>query len=232
MNAKRGFVPDDVRNFSDRVIPVLKKASRHIAYLINEGYSLKSASTFVGNHFLLSERQRLAIARSVATKKQLADRKNKCKSLKDIGNQIVWIDGFNQIITLEVMLNHSPLFYGMDTAVRDLAGLRGTYKMIEETDQAITMMFDTLKSVHVRRAEILLDKPVSNSGRLKMKIAEIGESYPFEINIEIIKDVDKTLYGKDNVVTSDGIILDQCHSWFNMVEHCLAKANVSPLKVW
>ena len=43
-----------------------------IEYLINEGYDIKQASTFVGNHFLLSERQRLAIMRSLATDEQLA----------------------------------------------------------------------------------------------------------------------------------------------------------------
>ena len=55
----------------------MRTASRHITYLINEGYDLKQASTFVGNHFLLSERQRLAIMRSVATNQQLAERKEK-----------------------------------------------------------------------------------------------------------------------------------------------------------
>ena len=33
----------------------------HVGYQINEGFDLKQATTFWGNHFLLSERQRLAI---------------------------------------------------------------------------------------------------------------------------------------------------------------------------
>jgi hypothetical protein len=69
-------VPEDVRNFSAEAMEKLKKASRHIGYLINEGYDLKQASTFVGNHFLLSERQRLAVVRSLATIEQL-DRRGK-----------------------------------------------------------------------------------------------------------------------------------------------------------
>ena len=79
MNAKRGYVPEDERNFSVSSLETMRTASRHIDYLINEGYDLKSASTFVGNHFLLSERQRLAIARSLATKEQLQNRKAKEK---------------------------------------------------------------------------------------------------------------------------------------------------------
>ena len=61
MNAKRGYIPEDDKLFSVEAISKMRVASRHIIYLINEGYDLKQASTFVGNHFLLSERQRLAI---------------------------------------------------------------------------------------------------------------------------------------------------------------------------
>ncbi|MBQ1407038.1 MAG: DUF434 domain-containing protein, partial [Eubacterium sp.] len=77
MNARRGFVPEDERNFSEEAIVKMRTASRHVLYLINEGYDLKQATTFIGNHFLLSERQRLAIMRSVATDKQLVDRAGK-----------------------------------------------------------------------------------------------------------------------------------------------------------
>ena len=56
MDARRGYVPEDEKNFSPEALQVMRTASRHIRYLINEGYDLKPASTFVGNHFLLSER--------------------------------------------------------------------------------------------------------------------------------------------------------------------------------
>ena len=65
MNAKRGFLPEDEKNFSPSALETFRTASGHIGYLINNGYDLKQASVFVGNHFLLSERQRLAITRSL-----------------------------------------------------------------------------------------------------------------------------------------------------------------------
>ena len=67
MNAKRGYVPEDEQNFSPAAIEKMRTASRHVCYLINEGYDLKQAAAFVGNHFLLSERQRLAVMRCAAT---------------------------------------------------------------------------------------------------------------------------------------------------------------------
>ena len=79
---------------------------------------------------------------------------------------------------------------------------------------------------------ILLDEPVSHSGRLKAKIADIAESYPLELDIRIQKDVDRELYNRELVVTSDSIILDHCVSWVNLTAQCLTKDNKSPLQVW
>ncbi len=230
MNAKRGYVPEDDRNFSAESLETLRTASRHIRYLINEGYDLKQASTFVGNHFLLSERQRLAIVRSLATDAQLRCRREKERT--DPGGSDVWIDGFNTVITLEVLLSGSFLFSCMDGTIRDLAALRGTYKIIPETADAVRMLFDILKAMKVRAVNILLDEPVSNSGRLKALIAGIGEGYPFPQDILIRKDVDRMLYEKENVITSDSVILDHCRSWINLTASWLKMHSGRVLCVW
>lgn len=232
MNAKRGYVPEDDRNFSPETLKTLQTASRHILYLINEGYDIKQASTFVGNHFLISERQRLAIVRSLATDTQLQNRQKKQLSIKDISGTKVWIDGFNTIITLEIFLSDSILLTGMDGTIRDLASLRGTYRLIPETYRAIQMMFDVLQNANVIAVNILLDEPVSNSGRLKALIADIAEKYPFALYIQLLKDVDRKLYNKDNVITSDSVILDHCNSWINLTAECLRLKGKSSLKVW
>ena len=228
MNAKRGYVPEDERNFSISALETMRTASRHINYLINEGYDLKSASTFVGNHFLLSERQRLAIVRSLATKEQLETRMGKKKE----NGAEVWVDGFNMIITLEVLFCDSILFTCMDGTIRDLAALRGTYRIIPETTDATSMLLDVLLEAGAESVHILLDEPVSNSGRLKALIADIGEKYPFTLDIQIRKDVDRELYGKENVITSDSVILDNCKSWINLTPKCLEKYGGYALKVW
>ena len=232
MDAKRGYVPEDERNFSAEALKIMKTASRHIFYLINEGYDLKQASTFVGNHFLLSERQRLAIMRSLATDIQLKERKVKQVPFSAISGNDVWIDGFNTIITLEVMLSDSILLNCMDGTIRDLAALRGTYRLIPETSQAIQLMFNVLQNAGVSRINILLDEPVSNSGRLKARIADIAEDYSFDLDIRILREVDRELYGKENVITSDSIILDHCLNWINLSTECLAIKKMCAVKVW
>lgn len=223
MDARRGYVPEDGYNFSPESLRKMSAAVQHISYLINEGYDLKQASTFVGNHFLFSERQRLALARTVATEQQIQIRTRKRKDITVLAGQTAWIDGLNEIITLEVMYSHGILLRCMDGTIRDLAGLRGTYRLIPETDQAIQLLLETIQDADIAEAVILLDEPVSNSGRLKTRIAEIGEPFSIDLDIEICRDVDKVLYAHDNVVTSDSIILDHCCSWLNLTEICLAK---------
>ncbi len=231
-NAKRGFVPEDERNFSQPALEKMRAASRHIEYLINEGYELKQASTFVGNHFLLSERQRLAIMRSLATAEQLSCRIRKMLPPAVLAGREIWIDGFNTIITLEVMLSDSLLFACMDGTVRDLASLRGTYRIIPETEGAVRLLFDTLKDLQPGTVHILLDEPVSNSGRLKMLLADIADEYPLDLDIQILRDVDRTLYDKENVITSDSIILDHCRSWINLTAACMERSGRKGICVW
>lgn len=229
---KRGSAVGDEKEFSAESIRKLKKAASHIRYLVNEGYAMKSASVFVGNHFLLSERQRLALMRSISPDEQLRLRQEKECAADELCGRTVHIDGFNTVITLEIALCQSLLLQCMDGTIRDLAGLRGTYRLIEETPQAVRIIADTLEDLKVQKAVFYLDAPVSNSGRLKSLIADVWEDFDMELDIQVINDVDRTLEEKDYVITGDAIILDKCKSWFNLVCFCMEKTKAVPVKVW
>ena len=212
---KRGYAPNDQKEFSGKSVDTLQKAGRDLAYLLNRGYHIKGAATFVGNHYLLSERQRLALVRAVSSEESIKVRKN--KEIKNILPQsIVNIDGFNTIITLEVALSNSLLIKCMDGTIRDLAGLRGTYRLIDKTAPAIRLIGEALEKCNVAKVIFYLDAPVSNSGRLKQQILELLGAFSFEVEAEVINDVDVTLEKLENVVTSDAIILDKCRSWVNL----------------
>ena len=123
-------------------------------------------------------------------------------------------------------------FRGMDGAIRDLAALRGTYRIIPETAAAIRMLLDALREMHAGSAHILLDEPVSNSGRLKALIAEIGEKGPLSLDIRIMRDVDRALWEKENVISSDSIVLDHCKSWLNVTARCAKQKGIAVIRVW
>jgi len=230
MSNKRGFLPEDETGFMPSAIDMLQTASRHIRYLINEGYDFMKTTTFVGNRFMLTERQRYAIMRSIATDEQL--KRRKAKERDDISGSEVWVDGFNTIITLEVMLSGSPVFEGMDGNIRDLAGLHGTYRIIPETEAAVRMLFDVLSKMKAGTLRFLLDEPISNSGKLKVLIAEIAESCGISPDITLLKGVDKALWDKENVVSSDAIVLDHCISWVNVLRRCVGMTGAKTVRVW
>ena len=76
-NVRRGFAPEDERQFSAESVQLLRKAGTEVRYLLNRGYHLKSVTQFVGDHYLFSERQRLALARSTAPDDKVSARKNR-----------------------------------------------------------------------------------------------------------------------------------------------------------
>lgn len=104
----------------------------------------------------------------------------------------------------------------MDGTIRDLAGLRGTYRLIDKTQIAIMLIGEMLEKNKVGKAIFYLDAPVSNSGKLKERILELLNEFSFEVRVENINNVDANLEISDNVITSDAIILDKCKSWINL----------------
>lgn len=131
---RRGYVPKDSVEFGAKAAEQLNAAAQELVFLMDRGYDTKSTSTFVGNHHLLSERQRMALARIVSTASAVQNRKR--KELLQAPDYLV-LDGFNTIITLEVALSGSLLLEGMDGTIRDLAGLRGSYRIVDKTIQAV-----------------------------------------------------------------------------------------------
>jgi hypothetical protein len=220
-NIKRGYVPTDARDFSQESIKTLRRASSDVLAIIDRGYPIKSVSTFVGNHYQLSERQRVAIARAVSPTDDVNRRLSKLKT--SCTGEHVYLDGLNVIITLETMLSETTLIKCMDGTLRDLCGLRGTYRLIDKTDVAIKLLGEELTSLEVSGATFYLDSPVSNTGRLSQRIHEILDSHPFTVTTELVPNADVILETKENVITSDAIILNKCVSWLNPVLNIMHK---------
>lgn len=212
-NVRRGYLPEYEKLFKSENLSKLKEASKDLVYLLNRGYKLKHASKFVQEHFLLFEEERLFLARYVATDASVKLRAEKSIAKKDLAGKEIYIDGFNAIIPMESLVSNSPLFLCMDGAVRDMANLKGSYHIIENTEPAIRLILDKLDALKIKKAHIHLDRPVSNSGRLKCLILEIAKDYNVEIEVELLDAVDKSLYGKEYVVSGDCVVIDEAVSW-------------------
>ena len=213
---KRGYVPKDTIEFGSKAAAKLNGAAQELAFLLDRGYDTKSASTFVGNHHLLSERQRLALARITSPRAALEERER--KRLQEAPEAMV-LDGFNTVITLEVALSGSLLLEGMDGTIRDLAGLRGSCRIVDKTVRAVELLLDrleALEALEVKEALFYLDQQVSNSGCLRALPLDRAAERGVQVRVELHPSVDGVLSRLENVVTTDAIILDKCGSWYNL----------------
>lgn len=220
---RRGFDPGDQTDFSGEALQKLSAAQEEIQWLLDRGYRIGPLADFIGSHYQLSSRQRAALQRACSSKLQYESRLSSMLPLEAAREGCLNIDGFNLIISLEVALSGSPVILGRDGVLRDLAGLRGTYFLIEQTDRALELIGETFRELEVPGAVFYLDAPVSNSGRLKSLILEHAAGWDIPVRVELVPNSDIVLSKMSRVVTGDSVILDQCSSWFNLSERIVTE---------
>jgi hypothetical protein len=66
-NTQRGYSRSDNRDFTGEGLENLKAAAQEMRYLLDRGYPVSVAATFIGNHRQLSVRQRAALSRAVCS---------------------------------------------------------------------------------------------------------------------------------------------------------------------
>jgi hypothetical protein len=209
----RGPHPEDHRLFHNDRVGDLRKAVTDFSLLLSRGYATPSALKLVGDHFNLTERQRTAVQRASCSDEALIERK-KCEIPSSaIGNQPLVIDGYNILTTLETALSGGPIFACRDGCFRDMASIHGTYRKVEETVPALDLLADFLRSAKCSAITILLDSPVSNSGRLKVVIENLNSNW----KVELVPNPDSLLSASAQiVVTADSVILDAAKRWTNL----------------
>jgi hypothetical protein len=212
----RGAHPEDPKLFAAAALPRLRAAAEQIAWLLDRGYRLETAIGFVGARHQLDARQRLALQRGCCSAAQYRRRAARELDPCDAAWRPLLLDGFNLVITLEVALSGGVLLECLDGAVRDIAGLRGSYRMVEETDVALDLVGSALGELRPSRALFLLDRPVSSSGRLCARILERAATWAVPVGVELVPDPDAILARSHGVVTSDSAVLDRCASWLNL----------------
>lgn len=213
----RGPHPDDAALFTAQTQPILAEATADMSWLLSKGYSEKSTLKLVGDRYSLKQRQRIAVMRSACSDAQLRRRKGaEVEAVKMHGQHLI-LDGYNLLITIEAALGGGILLIGRDGCIRDLASIHGTYRRVEETLPAVSVISDTLSRLDTTTVTWLLDKPVSNSGRLKSIIMQFAESRKLNWNAELVQSPDKILTESGWIIaTSDSAVLDSCQRWLNL----------------
>lgn len=211
----RGPAPEDAKCFAPKQLAALRSAVAELSWLLGHGYAERSALALVGDRHALTARQRKAVSRCAAAEPVAAARRARRVETTRLAGRVVHVDGFNTIIGGETVCSGGVVLRGRDGAHRDLASVHGTYGRVEETSEVLEALAELL--VPARAVVWLLDRPVSNSGRLAGLLRELAEAKALPWEVELVWDPDRVLVGSDAVVaTADAQILDAGVEWVDL----------------
>ncbi len=208
---------DDILFGTDKMRVRIIEACKDMNYLLSRGFAEKSSVQLVGNRYRLNARQQQVLQGMSASQEQIEDRLTTEVQEHNLQGERMIIDGFNLLIILESALSGAYVFKGLDNCYRDIAGVHGTYKRVNQTQDVIKMIGDYLKEHGVQDVIWILDKPVSNSGRLKGILYEtaIENGYPWEVILD--NNPDKVVAESKHIgISSDAWVLDRLDRWFNL----------------
>jgi hypothetical protein len=213
----RGAHPQDARDFAAASQPALRAATTELSWLLQRDYSELAALKLVGDRHQLTARQRQAVSRAACRDDQQRARAARCKQAGALRGAALAIDGFNCLITLEVMLSRGPVFIGRDGATRDLASVHGTYRRVDESAPALELLARALAASQVRHVHVFLDRPVSNSGRVQSMFREAFTQAGLVADYALSERVDQQIVRVGPLVaSSDSWVLDHAVSWIDL----------------
>ncbi|SHG65208.1 DUF434 domain-containing protein [Chryseobacterium sp. OV279] len=215
---------DDVIFGSQKQVDKLKMAVQDMLYLLSRDYPEKASSELVGNRYKLKTRQIQALRGASASEQQIQHRKDKQLDVSDLKNKILYLDGFNVLILMESLLSGAYIFEGADGCLRDLSGVHGTYKRVNQTQRAVELVAAFFRKAEVQKLVWIFDKPVSNSGRIKQIVLDFAEENKLNWEAALEFNPDKFLAENSEIaVSSDAWILDHCQQWFNLIAHLITE---------
>jgi hypothetical protein len=213
----RGAHPQDATLFAPPMWPALRSAVVELSWLLGHDYATPSALKLVGDRHNLTERQRTAVMRCACSDTAMKTRLVRQVDPRSIGGRQVWIDGYNVLTTVETALAGGVVLIARDSCFRDIASMHGTYRKVEETSAALELVGRSLASRDITSVTWLLDKPVSNSGRLASIIRELAGARGWKWEVEIVFNPDAVLSESPHVVaTADSGILDRSVNWLSL----------------
>lgn len=214
---RRGPHPQDRHDFARDQLPRLRQAVEDLSWLKARGYPAKAALKLVGDRYTLRERQRRALQRCAASEDECRRRREKAVAFEHLAGEAVIIDGYNVILTLEAALSGGILLLARDGVLRDLASLSAHYRKLEVTRPAVELLVRALHRSEAAAVECLLDRPISNSARLKALIEGVAEEAGASWWVRLSARTDRELKHSNKIVASaDSAILDVCGRWVNL----------------
>lgn len=218
----RGAHPEDPHLFGPSALPSLRLGVADLSWLLSHGYARPSALKLVGDRHALTERQRLAAGRAACADASRESRARNRLAPEQMQGREVAVDGFNLLVTLEAALGGGVLLQCRDGCVRDMSSVHGSYHAVAETDTALEAVAARLAALGAGSVRWLLDRPVSNSGRLAQRLREKAAAHGWPWTVETVFNPDAELIAAPEVViSSDSAVIDRAAAWYNLAADML-----------
>jgi hypothetical protein len=147
----RGPAARDEILFGAAQLPALRAATQDLCWLLDHGYASHSATELVGNRHNLTSRQRMAVNRCACSREEAQRRRRLELAPADLRGRELWLDGYNVLTLLESALSRGVVLLGRDGCCRDIAGIHGRYRKVQETEPALRLIGETVAGWGVTR---------------------------------------------------------------------------------
>ena len=162
----------------------------------------------VGDKFMLPRDMRQILYRGVVPEQLAKSRLAKIGSVEK--GDIVLIDTYNVLFTVNNYLLGRPLFISNDGMLRDAGEMRGRIINKPQFSRSVTLMLETMQNWPAASYIHYLDEPVAYSGRLSIELCKDMVQMGINGDAYTVRSPDQKLIQEqsDAICTSDGAIID------------------------
>lgn len=205
----------------------LVEAIKDYKYLLNRNYSMKNSLEIVVKRYLLNSIERMILYRCVHSEDIVKQIVKKIVDSYGVKGEILLIDGFNVLITVDTAFSGGHVFLSDDSLLRDVS--KSIRKFSFNKDKHGKELELIIKEAHALQPSKIIffyDKQVSYSGEIASLTRKIGEKMGCNIETIVSDRNDKTLitYSEKGVVSSsDIVVLLKAKKVFDLAKHIIAK---------
>jgi hypothetical protein len=187
----------------------MREAAEEYLWMLSKNYPQKTSLKLVGDKFKLTRDLRQVLYRGIVPQGLALERSGKIGKVKK--GDLVLVDTYNVLFTVNNYLLGRPLFISNDGILRDAGEMRGRIINKPQFSRSVSMMLEVLQMWAGVTFIHYLDEPVSHSGHLSIELCKDMAEMGIEGDAFTVKSPDQMLIqeNSDAIATSDGGIIDQ-----------------------
>jgi len=152
--------------------------------------------------------------------------------LQSLRGRVVFVDGYNTIITTHSLLAGYPVYLCDDGFLRDTRGFFRSDNASRITVSAFSEILHLLAFAGPSRVEVLLDQQISRSGELAREVRGLMAEQDLPGGARCARDVDLQLKVCGNIIaTSDGNVIDAASSVIDLPGEIARGRCIRPLLI-